>query len=109
MVANYTPRLDMEGKYGVVNAEECLKIGDASSFLRALTAAIIAPTTVQQEAPRCRFVVSGELNAILEEDAAAATPATEYFDLHGKRITGTTRGIYISRDKNGAVRKVLAR
>ncbi len=109
MVANYTPHLDMEGKYGVVNDEECLKIGDAGSFLRALTAAIIAPTTVQQEAPRCRFVVSGELNAILEEDAAAATPATEYFDLHGKRITGTTRGIYISRDKNGAVRKVLAR
>lgn len=109
MVANYTPHLDMEGKYGVVNAEECLKIGDAGSFLRALTAAIIAPTTVQQEAPRCRFVVSGELNAILEEDAAAATPATEYFDLHGRRITGTTRGIYISRDKNGAVRKVLAR
>lgn len=109
MVANYTPHLDMEGKYGVVNAEECLKIGDAGSFLRALTAAIIAPTTVQQEAPRCRFVVSGELNAILEEDAAAATPATEYFDLHGKRITGTTRGIYISRDKNGVVRKVLAR
>lgn len=109
MVANYTPHLDMEGKYGVVNDEECLKIGDAGSFLRALTAAIIAPTTVQQEAPRCRFVVSGELNAILEEDAAAATPATEYFDFHGRRITGTTRGIYISRDKNGAVRKVLAR
>ncbi len=109
MVANYTPHLDMEGKYGVVNDEECLKIGDAGSFLRALTAAIIAPTTVQQEAPRCRFVVSGELNAILEEDAAAATPATEYFDFHGRRITGTTRGIYISRDKNGVVRKVLAR
>lgn len=103
MVSNYTPSLPMAGKYGVVNAENCLKKGGASSTLDAF-AAYIEFTGGESQKVRTRFV-DDEADAIA--DIQAGKGDTMVYDLQGRRLSKQGNGINIIRQSDGSVRKVL--
>ena len=103
MVSNYTPSLPMAGKYGVVNEENCLKKGGASSTLDAF-AAYIEFTGGESQKVRTRFV-DDEADAIA--DIQAGKGDTMVYDLQGRRLSKQSNGINIIRQSDGSVRKVL--
>lgn len=104
MVANYEPHLDMEGKYGVVNKENCLKLGAAGSYLNAFTA-YITSEAVQPAQTRTHFVTQEELTGILSPDEELRR--TEVYDLQGRRLSKAGHGIHLIRREDGTIRKIL--
>lgn len=104
MVANYEPHLDMEGKYGVVNKENCLKQGAAGSYLNAFTA-YITSEAVQPAQTRTHFVTQEELTGILSPDEGLRR--TEVYDLQGRKLSKAGHGIHLIRREDGTIRKIL--
>jgi hypothetical protein len=110
MKANYSPNCDMEGKYGVVNAagtEGALKKGGAGSTLKAYTAYIIyngaAPTQV-----KTAYLDEDEADAILEliRNQQEEMADQQIYDLQGRKLSRTQRGVNIIRQKDGTTKKV---
>ena len=101
MVSNYTPKMDMSGKYGVVNADGCLKIGGADSYLNAFTA-YIEFTGSQSRQVRTLFV-GDEADGI--DGVQSEEDQTLMYDLQGRRVYEGASGIVIIRNADGSVRK----
>lgn len=104
MVANYEPHLDMEGKYGVVNTESCLKLGAQGSYLNAFTA-YITSEAVQPAQTRTHFVTQEELTGILSPTEGSRH--TEVYDLQGRKLSKAGHGIHLIRREDGTIRKIL--
>ena len=104
MVANYEPHLDMEGKYGVVNTESCLKLGAQGSYLNAFTA-YITSEAVPPAQTRTHFVTQEELTGILSPTEGSRH--TEVYDLQGRKLSKAGHGIHLIRREDGTIRKIL--
>lgn len=104
MYSNYTPGFVMTDKYGVVNAEKCLKLGGENSYLNAFTA-YIASEGVPPAQTRTHFVTEEELTDILAP--VEGTGRTEVYDLQGRRLNKPGQGIHLIRREDGTVRKII--
>ena len=104
MYSNYTPQFAMTGKYGVVNADNCLKQGAESSYLNAFTA-YITSEAVQPAQTRTHFVTQEELTGILSPTEGSRH--TEVYDLQGRKLSKAGHGIHLIRREDGTIRKIL--
>ena len=104
MWSNYTPRFVMTDKYGVVNADNCLKLGAEGSYLNAFTA-YITSEAVPPAQTRTHFVTQEELTGILSPDEGLHR--TEVYDLQGRRLSKAGHGIHLIRREDGTIRKIL--
>ena len=108
MVSNYAIDLDMEGKYGIVNADDCLKKGAAGSTLKAYTAYIVyngaAPAQV-----KAAYLEEDEADALLRILRGEGRGAEDVYDMHGRKLPRSQRGINIIRGADGIVRKIINR
>ena len=104
MWSNYTPQFVMTGKYGVVNADNCLKLGAADSYLNAFTA-YITPGGAPPAQTRTHFVTQEELTGILSPDEEPHR--TEVYDLMGRKLSKAGHGIHLIRREDGTIRKIL--
>ena len=106
MVSNYAASLDMEGKYGVVNASDCLKKGATGSTLKAYTSYIVyngaAPAQV-----KAAYLDEDEADGLLEVLKGGTSTEEEIYDLEGRKLPRSQRGINIVRGADGVVRKVF--
>ena len=106
MVSNYAAGLDMEGKYGVVNASDCLKKGATGSTLKAYTSYIVyngaAPAQV-----KAAYLDEDEADGLLEVLKGGTSTEEEIYDLEGRKLPRSQRGINIVRGADGVVRKVF--
>ena len=94
----------MTGKYGVVNADNCLKLGAEKSYLNAFTA-YITSEAVQPAQTRTHFVTQEELTGILSPEEGLHR--TEVYDLQGRRLSKAGHGIHLIRREDGTIRKIL--
>ena len=104
MYSNYTPQFVMTDKYGVVNKENCLKLGAADSYLNAFTA-YITSEAVPPAQTRTHFVTQEELTGILSPEEGLHR--TEVYDLQGRRLSKAGHGIHLIRREDGTIRKIL--
>ena len=104
MWSNYTPGFMMTDKYGVVNADNCLKLGAENSHLNAFTA-YITSEAVPPAQTRTHFVTQEELTGILSPDEELHR--TEVYDLQGRRLSKAGHGIHLIRREDGTIRKIL--
>ena len=108
MVSNYAVNFDMEDKYGVVNADNCLKKGAAGSSLKAYTAYIIyngaAPAQV-----KVAYLDQDEADGLLEVLKGESSAKEYIYDLEGRKLPCSQRGINIIRGDDGVVRKVICK
>lgn len=104
MIANYTPHCKMEGKYGVVNAENCLKMGGENSSIHAFTA-YIEYSGSRSAQTRTHFVSPEEMTEILK--TVKEDGQTAIYDLQGRKLNKMGNGIHIIRKKDGTTRKVM--
>lgn len=129
MVSNFTPSMDMEGKYGVVNADGILKIGGAGSTLGAFSAYLVNlndwtlpsdtndQTGQQFSNHRARiathFLTGEELLTVIDRVQAEAVNGGEgvsvLYDLSGRLTTSRHSGAAVERRADGTTRKVLLR
>ena len=108
MVSNYTPGAAMQGKYGVINSDNCLKIGSATSTINAFGAYInylggAAPSMARTAYADDDTTDIGSLDADddIESDHQAA------YDLSGRRISHTSGGIKIVVSPKGKGTKII--
>lgn len=97
MHSNYTPAFDMEGKYGVVNAEGVLRLGAAGSTLSALSAYIAAPAAAAgSQKVATQFVTDAEFTAVIEQIACepSASEATSVYDLSGRALSTASSPVF---------------
>lgn len=104
MIANYTPHCKMEGKYGVVNAENCLKMGGENSAIHAFTA-YIEYSGSRSAQTRTHFVSPEEMTEILK--TVKEDGQTAIYDLRGRKLNKMGNGIHIIRKEDGTTRKVM--
>ena len=104
MWSNYTPGFVMTDKYGVVNADNCLKLGAEGSYLNAFTA-YITSEAVQPAQTRTHFVTQEELTGILSPTEGSRH--TEVYDLQGRKLSKAGHGIHLIRREDGTIRKIL--
>ena len=108
MVSNYAVNFDMEGKYGIVNADDCLKKGAAGSTLKAYTAYIVyngaAPAQV-----KAAYLEEDEADALLRILRGEGSGAEDVYDMQGRKLPRSQRGINIIRGADGIVRKIINR
>lgn len=108
MVSNYAIDLDMEGKYGIVNVDDCLKKGAAGSTLKAYTAYITyngaAPAQV-----KAAYLEEDEADGLLRILRGEGSGAEDVYDMHGRKLPRSQRGINIIRGADGIVRKIINR
>ena len=108
MVSNYAVNFDMEGKYGIVNADDCLKKGAAGSTLKAYTAYIVyngaAPAQV-----KAAYLEEDEADGLLRILRGEGSGAEDVYDMHGRKLPRSQRGINIIRGADGIVRKIINR
>lgn len=108
MVSNYATGFDMEGKYGVVNASDCLKKGAAGSTLKAYTSYIVyngsAPAQV-----KAAYLEEDEADGLLEliRNPQDEADGQQIYDIQGRKLLRTQRGFNIVRGEDGTVRKVM--
>ena len=105
MQGNYTPGLDMEGKYGIAGGKFCL--GTEKSSINAYTAYFTFHGT---ENVRTRVAVmdeGGNTTYIGELSDLNGNAAEEVFGIDGMRLPEMRKGINIVRQKDGSVRKIV--
>lgn len=109
MHSNYTPGFDMAGKYGVVNADGCLKMGGAGATLSAFGAYISCGTAApSNQKVATRFVTDDELATIIEQiEAGAFEDTTIIYDLSGRLTNRRNSGLHIETSATGDARKVI--
>ena len=100
--ANYDPTFDMDGYYGVVG--EKIKKGTTGSTLKAYHAYIVGPASA---AVKAAYLDEDEADAILELLKGEETGTENIYDLQGRQLSRTGKGINIIRNADGSVRKVL--
>jgi hypothetical protein len=105
MHSNYSPTFDMEGKYGVVNGEGVLKKGTTGSTLKAYHAYIVGPASA---AVKAAYLDEDEADAILEliRNQQEEMADQQIYDLQGRKLSRTQRGVNIIRQKDGTTKKV---
>lgn len=105
MQGNYTPKLSMEGKYGIAGGKFCL--GVQGSTINAYTAYF---TFLGTENVRTRVAVmdeGGNTTYIGELKDLDGNAAEEVFGIDGMRLPEMRKGINIVRQKDGSVRKIV--
>ena len=109
MVSNYTPKESMQGRYGVVNAKNCLKIGSATSTINAFAAYISYTGGAAPSMARTAF--AGDESTDIDIDSIDAegseSDSTSAYDLSGRRISRSAEGIKIVISPDGKVTKVM--
>jgi hypothetical protein len=100
--SNYNPTFDMEGYYGVVG--EKIKKGTEGSSLKAFHAYIEGPTAA---AVKVAYLDDDEADGLLEVLRGEATNEEDVYDLQGRRLSRSQRGINIIRSADGSFKKVL--
>lgn len=115
LISNYTPNLDMNGKYGVVNATPtdtneggCLMIGGENSTLPAFTAYITGPDNKPAKV-KAAYLDDEEVDGILELLQNQGNEETQIYDLQGRQLPEAQRGVNIVRQTDGSVRKIMKR
>jgi hypothetical protein len=106
MVSNYATNCDMEGKYGVVNASDCLKKGAAGSTLKAYTAYIIYNGAASAEV-KAAYLDEDEADGMLDFIMAESEGKESFYDLQGRQLPRAQQGFNIVRDADGSVKKVM--
>ena len=125
MHANYAPGLDMEGKYGIVNANAAMQRGGSGSTLNAYTAYITGPASGGNVKMRSAFVgEDGEMTVIegvptddndglFDDDGMLTDEATRrgtmVYGIDGRRRQGITQGLNLIRTADGRTRKIAVR
>ena len=112
MHANYTPAMEMDGMYGIVNDLGALKLGTTGSTLNAYAAYITPPAGNVGVKARSAFVDEwGDVTVVeglpIDGTNAEDTATTARYSLDGRRVTSSHRGIVIERRADGTTRKVL--
>lgn len=122
MHANYVPGMDMEGKYGIVNANAAMQRGGSGSTLNAFTAYITAPAVGGNVKLRSAFLdEDGEMTLVEglpfedgnfdDEEALSGLSRNNddagVYGLDGRRRQGMGKGLNIVRMPDGSTRKVL--
>lgn len=100
--SNYNPTFDMEGYYGVVG--EKIKKGTEGSSLKAFHAYIEGPTAA---AVKVAYLDDDEADGLLEVLRGEATSEEDIYDLQGRKLSCSQRGINIIRGADGSFKKVL--
>jgi hypothetical protein len=108
MVSNYATSFDMEGKYGVVNASYCLKKGAAGSTLKAYTAYIVYNGSASAEV-KAAYLDEDEADGLLEVLKGEPLSEEDVYDLQGRKLSRSQRGLNIIRGDDGVVRKVICK
>ncbi|MBO5742548.1 MAG: hypothetical protein J6R54_11325 [Bacteroidaceae bacterium] len=105
MQGNYTPKTDMNGKYGI--AGNRFRLGTDGSTINAYTAYF---TFLGRENVRARVAVmdeGGNTTYIGELSDLNGNAAEEVFGIDGMRLPEMRKGINIVRQKDGSVRKIV--
>ena len=100
--SNYNPTFDMEGYYGV--AGEKIKKGTEGSSLKAFHAYIEGPAAAGVKAA---YLDDDEADGLLEVLRGEATSEEDIYDLQGRKLSRSQRGINIIRSADGSFKKVL--
>lgn len=107
MTSNYTVGKDMNGLYGIVNAEGGLKLGGAGSTLNAFTAYITGPSTGGAVKARTSFLDFGDEGTALEKVQLVDENEVEgYYSVDGRRLERPGRGIVVVKYRDGRRQKV---
>ena len=102
MTSNFTPGMDMNGLYGIVNGAGGLKRGGSTAKLNAFSAYITPPAgsagVKVQSAFTDEWGVTTYIKGVPDEDAENDFTNDELYDLSGRRIDSRqqlNRGIYV--------------
>ena len=108
MVSNYTPGLSMKDKYGVVNADNCLKVGGEGSTLNAYHAYIMYNSGSTPALVKAAYLDEDEADGILEliNNQENQSGDQLIYDLQGRRLPRAQAGINIV-IRDGKVRKEI--
>lgn len=107
MTSNYTVGKDMNGLYGIVNAEGGLKLGASGSFLNAFTAYITPPAGANGVKVRSAFLDFGNEGTALEKVQLVDENEVEgYYSVDGRRLERPGRGIVVVKYRDGRRQKV---
>ena len=108
MVSNYTPGLSMIDKYGVVNADNCLKVGGEGSTLNAYHAYIMCNSGSTPAPVKAAYLDEDEADGILEliNNQENQSGDQLIYDLQGRRLPRAQAGINIV-IRDGKVRKEI--
>ena len=107
MVSNYTPKESMQGRYGVVNAENCLKIGSATSTINAFAAYISYTGGAAPSMARTSFADDDTTDISSIDAECPESDKVSVYDLSGRRISRSAEGIKIIISPDGQVTKVI--
>ena len=107
MTSNFTAGFNMNGKYGIVNAEGGLKLGGAGSTLNAFTAYITPPANGGNVKVRTSFLDFGDEGTALENVRLVDEDEVEgYYATDGRRLAGPQKGIVVVKYRDGRRMKV---
>lgn len=118
MVSNYAVGFNMDGKYGVVNADGCLKLGATGSTLAPFSAYIEnvsdtslpsdASTETDKQMVKALFLngASAIEDVINGNDALTGDPEAVY-DLQGRKASAESKGVRIVIMNDGTTKKVI--
>lgn len=107
MVSNYTPKESMQGRYGVVNAKNCLKIGSATSTINAFAAYISYTGGAAPSMARTAFAGDESTDIDSIDAEGSESDGTSAYDLSGRRISRSAEGIKIVISPDGKATKVM--
>lgn len=107
MTSNFTAGFNMNGKYGIVNAEGGLKLGGAGSTLNAFTAYITPPANSGNVKVRTSFLDFGDEGTAMENVRLVDEGEVEgYYATDGRRLAGPQKGIVVVKYRDGRRMKV---
>lgn len=107
MVSNYTPGAAMQGKYGVINSDNCLKIGSATSTINAFGAYISYTGGAAPSMARTAFAGDESTDIDSIDAEGSESDGTSAYDLSGRRISRSAEGIKIVISPDGKATKVM--
>lgn len=118
MVSNYAVGFNMDGKYGVVNADGCLKLGATGSTLAPFSAYIEnvsdtslpsdASTETDKQMVKALFLngASAIEDVMNGKDTLTSDPEAVY-DLQGRKASAESKGVRIVIMNDGTTKKVI--
>lgn len=109
MHSNYTPNLDMNGKYGVVNSLGKIMMGEGENAKLSAFAAYITGPDNKSAKVKAAYLDDEEVDGILELLQNQGNEETQIYDLQGRQLPEVQRGVNIVRQMDGSVRKIMKR
>ena len=107
MTSNFTAGFNMNGKYGIVNSADGLKLGGVGSTLNAFTAYITPPANGGNVKARTSFLDFGDEETALENVRLVDEDEVEgYYATDGRRLAGPQKGIVVVKYRDGRRMKV---